>query len=192
MGTLLLFFMVCFNFLSVLAGLAQGAGTPYTTQLTAAITSTDTTIPVSSTVGFALSDYVWIDGERVAYASTDATDFLSVTRGVADQNNQGGTAVTHQAGAQVYTEGLNAVNAMLGFNYSSLQLSYGAPVAFILASFAYIGSIPRFIYWNTGFMTGSGWSLIKIIILYPLTGAFVIAFMFFLFQIIWMLKPNVI
>lgn len=192
MSTLVLFFIIVFNFLSVLCGLAQGYGTPYTTQLTADIDSAVVVIPVSSTIGFALSDYVWVDSERIAYANTDATDFLGCTRGAADVNSQGGAAASHSAGAQVYTEGMNALNAMLGFNYSSLQLSYGAPVAFILATFAYIGSIPRYISWNIGFMQGSGWSLIKIIVLYPLSAAFVIAFMFFLYQIIWMLKPNVI
>jgi len=137
-----------------------------------------------------MSDYIWIDDERIAYASTDSTDFLNCTRAVEDQNGQGGTAAEHDVGSQIYTEGLNALNAMLGFNYSSLQLTYGTPVAFILASFAYIGAIPRFIYWNVGFMQGSAWGLVKIIVLYPITGAFVLAFMFFLFQIIWMLKPN--
>jgi hypothetical protein len=175
-----------------LAGLAQGYGTPYTTTLTAPITATATTIPVSSTVGFAAADFIWINNERDAYASTDSTDFLGVTRGVADQNGQGGTPSAQAAGVQVYTEGMNALNAMLGFNYSALQLTYGTPIAFILSTFAYVGSIPRFVFWNVGFMSGSGWSLIKIIVLYPLSAAFVIAFIFFLTQLLWMIKPNVI
>jgi hypothetical protein len=156
------------------------------------MTSTDNSATVSSTIGFATSDFIWIGGERMAYTGTDATHFQNLTRGAPDQNNQGGTPAAHITGDQVYTEGMNALNAMLGFNYTSLQLTYGTPIAFIMSSFAYIGSIPRYIFWNVGFMTGSGWSLLKIIILYPLSAAFVIAFMFFLFQIIWMLKPNII
>jgi hypothetical protein len=192
MSTLILFFVVTFNFLTVLCGLAQGYGTPYTTTLTAPITTTQTTIPVASTVGFAASDFIWINNERDSYASTDPTDFLSVTRGVADQNGLGGTASAQATGSQVYTEGMNALNAMLGFNYTSLQLTYGTPIAFILSVSAYIGSIPRYIFWNVGFMSGSGWSLIKIIVLYPISAAFIIAFIFFLTQLLWMIKPNVI
>lgn len=192
MSNLVLFFVICFNFLSVLCGLAQGYGTPYTTTLAVNINSTTTTIPVTSTVGFAYSDYIWIDNERMAYTGTDSTDFLGVTRGVADNNGQGGSAAPHNAGAQVYTEGMNALNAVLGFNYTSLQLSYGAPIAFIWSAFAYIGSIPRFVFWNVGFMQGSGWSLIKVIVLYPLSAAFVIAFIFYLTQLLWMMKPAVL
>ncbi|MEM3426775.1 MAG: hypothetical protein QW212_00745 [Nitrososphaerales archaeon] len=192
MSNLLVFFVVTFNFLSILCGLAQGYGTPYVTTLTADISSTATTIPVASTTGFASSDFIWIDDERIAYTGTTATAFNNCIRGVGDQNNRGGTPTEHKAGAAVYTEGMNALNALLGFNYASLRLSYGTPIAIILSTFAYIGSIPRFIFWNVGFMEGSGWSLVKIIILYPLSAGFVLAFMFFLIQIIWMLKPNVL
>jgi len=191
-SNLIVFFIVTFNFLSILCGLAQGYGTPYVTYLTDDISETTTNLPVASTVGFATSDFIWIDDERIAYTGTSATSFNNCTRGAADQNGQGGVPKEHKAGTAVYTEGMNALNAMLGFNYASLKLSYGTPIAIILSVFAYIGAIPRFIFWNIGFMEGSGWSLVKIIILYPLSAGFVLAFMFFLIQIIWMLKPNIL
>ena len=192
MSTLLLFFMIVFNFCSVLCGLSQGYGTPYTTQLTANVDSSQTTIPVSSTNGFAMSDYVWVDSERIAYASTDATDFLNCTRAQADQNGLGATPASHNMGTQIYTQGMSALNSLIGFNYSSLQLSYGNPVAIILSISAYVTAIPRYISWNIGFMSGSGWSLIKIIILYPISAAFVITLLFFLTQVLWMTKPSVL
>jgi hypothetical protein len=176
----------------VLCGLAQGYGTPCTTVLSAPIDSVATTIPVVSTAGFAYSDYIWIDSERMAYAGTDSTDFLNVTRGTADNNGLGGTATAHDTGSYIYSENMNALNSMLSLNYSSLSLTYGAPIAFSWSAIAYISSIPRFVFWNVGFMQGNGWSMIKVIVLYPLSAAFVIAFIFYLFQIIWMLKPNIL
>lgn len=191
MGTLLLFFVIVFNFCTVLCGLAQGYGTPVVTTLTANIDSVVATIPVESTSGFAASDFVWVGGERMSYVGTDPTNLLNATRPAPDQNGLGATSATHSAGTQVYTDGMNALNALLGVNYTSLQLTYGAPVAFIWSVTAYISAIPRFIYWNVGFMQGSAWSLIKIIVLFPLSAAFMLGLIFWLFQLVWMLKPNI-
>jgi hypothetical protein len=52
-----------------------------TTWLTADVDDADTTIPVSSTAGFASAGYIWIDSECIAYTSKDATNFLGCTRG---------------------------------------------------------------------------------------------------------------
>lgn len=67
-----------------------------TTNLTANISNSDTTIPVTSTTGFPSSGTVTIDLEIVSYTSIDATNFLGATRGF-----DGTTAVAHLSGALV-------------------------------------------------------------------------------------------
>lgn len=67
-----------------------------TTNLTANISNSDTTIPVSSTAGFPASGTVTVDLEIIAYSSLDATNFLGATRGF-----DGTSAVSHLSGALV-------------------------------------------------------------------------------------------
>lgn len=67
-----------------------------TTSLTADIGTTDSSIPVVSTVGFPPNGYIMIDQELIQYIGTDPTDFLNCNRG---QNNT--TPATHSNGASV-------------------------------------------------------------------------------------------
>lgn len=67
-----------------------------TTILTAGITNSDTTIPVSSTTGFPATGTVTVDLEIISYTSLDATNFLGATRGF-----DGSSAVSHLSGALV-------------------------------------------------------------------------------------------
>ena len=63
-----------------------------TTTLNGAITSSDTTITVVSTTGFAASGAIGIDGEYITYSGKTGTTFTGCTRGV------GSTAVAHNSG----------------------------------------------------------------------------------------------
>jgi len=65
-----------------------------TTNLTAGVSNSDTTIPVSSTTGFPATGTVTVDLEIISYTSVDATNFLGATRGF-----DGTTAVAHLSGA---------------------------------------------------------------------------------------------
>ena len=69
------------------------------TTLSAGIDDIVTTIPVVSTANFASSGLITIDSEIIKYASKDATNFLSCTRGY------DGTAVSHLSGTWVSVPG---------------------------------------------------------------------------------------
>jgi len=66
------------------------------TTLVSVITSTDTVIPVDSTLSFLSSGYIKIDDEIIRYAGKTDTTFEGVTRGAS-----GSQAVSHLAGASV-------------------------------------------------------------------------------------------
>lgn len=67
---------------------------PAKTQITADVTSSATSLAVTSTAGFASSGTIWLDSEAIHYGSTDATNFLSLTRGA-----YGSLAQAHYIGA---------------------------------------------------------------------------------------------
>lgn len=67
-----------------------------TDSLSAAITSSATTIPVTSTAGFATSGRLLIDKENIDYAAISGNSFIGVTRGVG-----GSTASSHVTNASV-------------------------------------------------------------------------------------------
>lgn len=69
-----------------------------TTLTTPGVDEAVTTIPVVSTTGFSSSGNILIDNETMAYASVDATNFLTVTRSVAVSPNE---AAAHTTGATV-------------------------------------------------------------------------------------------
>ncbi|MBI5361269.1 MAG: molybdopterin-dependent oxidoreductase [Planctomycetes bacterium] len=76
---------------------ADLTGTASTT-LSADIASTDTTIPVASTAGFAGKGVIKIGTEAIYYGSTDATNFLSCKRAAMNTS-----AATGTSGATVFT-----------------------------------------------------------------------------------------
>ena len=59
-----------------------------TTLTTPGVDESDATIPVVSTTGFSASGNILIDEETMAYASVDATNFLTVTRSVESSPNE--------------------------------------------------------------------------------------------------------
>jgi len=66
-----------------------------TTTLNGALNSSDTTITVFTTTGFAASGAIGIDGEYITYSGITATTFTGCTRGV------GSVAVAHNSGDTV-------------------------------------------------------------------------------------------
>lgn len=66
------------------------------TVLNGSLTNVATTVPVTSTTGFPTVGVITIDSEVIKYTSTDATNFLSCTRGF-----DGTGATTHSNGATV-------------------------------------------------------------------------------------------
>ncbi|MGH7404526.1 MAG: hypothetical protein ACREJA_01415 [Candidatus Methylomirabilales bacterium] len=72
---------------------------PSPTTLSANITSTDTTITVGDTTGYAPRGRIAIDSELIAYTGTTATTFTGAKRGVDDPT--GTSAAAHTSGAAV-------------------------------------------------------------------------------------------
>ena len=85
--------------------LLSNANNAVVAYITADITAAATTIPVTSTTGFASSGVVYLDQEAIAYGSKDATNFLSCTRA-----QYGSTAARHlYSTAQGQGNGIPAV-----------------------------------------------------------------------------------
>jgi len=74
------------------------------TVLTSAITATDTTISVATTVGLATSGFVMIESEIVFYGAVSGTQLLYCYRGQANT-----TAASHINGTPVYAQNLPCV-----------------------------------------------------------------------------------
>jgi len=82
-------------------------GATNTTAITLAadITSTDTTITLSTTVGLAAAGFINIGSETIVYQNVSGNDLLNISRG---QNNT--TAAAHTAGAAVVVTNLPSIN----------------------------------------------------------------------------------
>jgi hypothetical protein len=79
----------------------DGQNAPSGVTLATTITSTDTTITLSSTVGLATSGYITLDSETIYYTYVDGNTLGDCFRA---QNNT--TAATHTAGVAVYVPNL--------------------------------------------------------------------------------------
>ena len=73
----------------------------YSTTLTAAITNTQTTIPVVSTTGFSAVGSIFIEAELITYTGITATSFTGCTRGAAGSPNKSHALGAPVNGAQV-------------------------------------------------------------------------------------------
>ena len=90
------------------------------TVLTSAITATDTTITVATTVGLATSGFVMIESEIVFYGAVSGTQLLYCYRGQADT-----TAASHINGTPVYAQNLPCVTVWpTPDNTTTYQLVY--------------------------------------------------------------------
>jgi hypothetical protein len=69
------------------------------------ILSSDTTIPLSTTVGLTTTGFIKIDSETIGYTNIDGNSLINCTRG---QNNT--TAASHSSGAAIYVQNLPCIN----------------------------------------------------------------------------------
>jgi hypothetical protein len=118
-GKAVSFFLIVFIVGVIFSGAMSSGGGFVVTSLSAPLTSVATSITVSSTASFLDSDYLYIGGEKVLYATKDATHFLGVTRGVS------GTAVAHSLGDRVYTEQATILNEVLQINPTAVRTNSG-------------------------------------------------------------------
>lgn len=75
------------------------------TTLNGAISATDVTITLTSTVGLATSGFIKIDNETIVYSNISGNQLLNCSRGQANT-----TAASHLTGASVYTQNLPSIN----------------------------------------------------------------------------------
>ncbi len=143
------------------------------TQLSTTIDDTQTSITVVTTDGFLNVDYVIVGTENMCYTSKTATTFDGITRGC---NNTEAQAFV--AGTRVFNEPTGMLNSMVGFNVAEAMSTAGPiRVPFMLAT-----TIPRafakMVMWDYSYLEGNLWTLplpmVKMIILYPISAAFMI------------------
>jgi hypothetical protein len=75
------------------------------TTLNGAISATDVTITLTSTVGLATSGFIKVDNETIVYSNISGNQLLNCSRGQANT-----TAASHLTGASVYTQNLPSIN----------------------------------------------------------------------------------
>lgn len=121
-----------------------------TTELTANVTTTDTTLNVTSTVDFlSTGDNVYVGSEWITYTGMTATQFTGCTRGVGDTE-----AKAHIIGAYVYTQKAAALNYALGFDIVAVQDSYGWAAWLAIPFLFMIRTIPNVVRMGSGIFTG--------------------------------------
>jgi hypothetical protein len=75
------------------------------TTLNGAISATDVTITLTSTVGLATSGFIKVDNETIVYSNISGNQLLNCSRGQANT-----TATSHLTAASVYTQNLPSIN----------------------------------------------------------------------------------
>jgi hypothetical protein len=75
------------------------------TTLNGAIDADDTTITLTSTVGLAVSGFIKIDNETIAYSNVSGNQLVNCARGQANT-----VAASHLTGASVFTQNLPSIN----------------------------------------------------------------------------------
>ena len=143
------FFLVMLVGTSILGGILHGGGGVVAAPLASDITATDATIPMSDTTDYLDTDYVIIEGEKVLYTGRTSTSLTGCTRGYDDT-----TAVSHEAGALVYTADASAMNNALGFNMAAQRDSVGWLTVLAIPFNFFAITVPRIIRMNLDFLVG--------------------------------------
>ena len=95
-------------------------GFQISTKLTAGISATDTTIPVSSITGFPASGVIQIENEELSYTGVTSNSFTGAARGLS-----GTTPAAHPNGAPVVGGGLTGLNRPKGLYVDTVNNELG-------------------------------------------------------------------
>jgi len=174
MGKLLTFFIMVFAIGTVLSAVMDEETAFAVTSLTADVGEEDTTLQVASTADFLDSGYLWIGDERVQYTGKTDTSFTGVTRGVVDENNEGGTATSHSAGDKVMNTEANVINSLLGYNRMATRTELGIMEYPMFLWRILTVAVPKMITWDYGYLEGD-MVLLKYVLLYPISAGFIIS-----------------
>ena len=157
MHKLLITFLIVFVGSSLLAAIMQGGGGIVSTVLTEDITATTTTIPAASTSLFLSADVIQIGNEKIAYTSTDATNFLGGTRGHGDT-----LPTEHEAGTRIYSIEAGVLNAAMGYNLGVSIESGGMWGLIMMPINFFTRTLPHLIKLNVNFLATPELAIIAI------------------------------
>lgn len=119
----MLFFLIMTVGGGWVVGSLYGGGGIQSTNLTAAINKTDTTIPVVTTNGFLTSGILFIDNEEIEYSNVTSTTFVLTSSAKRGVNST--TADSHASAKTVFSETGGAVNIIMNFDVSTLWNNQG-------------------------------------------------------------------
>ena len=114
---LFMFFVFTFVSLTILSAIVEGHTGLETTDLTAGISKTSTTISVKTTAPFADRGQLMIGDETICYTGKNSVQFTGVTRG--EDCRRYSEAQAFPAGQQVMVAGTGVVKQLVGFDILS-------------------------------------------------------------------------
>jgi hypothetical protein len=128
LGKYITFFLFLMFMTAILGGIFTGGGVS-TTALSANISSVATTIPVTTTDGFAkgggAESVLFIGDEQVLYYNRTATSFVGNTGNVLERGYNDTKAVSHVAGSAVYSKETNLLRQSIDYRISTIADTSG-------------------------------------------------------------------
>jgi hypothetical protein len=168
----LVFAFLLFYIANVIGGgIMEGAGGLASTTLTVTLTSGGGTLTVRNTDAFLKSDRVFIGDEEIRYVTKTATTFTVSATG---RGYNGTKAVTHNAGAKVYSPSTSVINGMLGFNVAATDTTVASINLPILLWNFVSKSLPKLLSWDFPQYKGSEWAQLIRYILMAVSAGFTI------------------
>lgn len=165
MYILLTGFMILNLFFSFIDYIVVGAADFNSTMLTQAISANTTTLPVQSTSGFMVVDWVRVGDEKIAYNGITNSAFLNDSRGYDSTD-----AIAHNAGDIVYGRMSDAINSSVGFNIIDTGASVGS-INIISEAWRFIKTtVPSMVTWNFYWMKSGFWQYLRLIFFAISTG----------------------
>ncbi len=181
MNKLVVFFIFTFTAMTMLSFMLEGNLGLASTDLTAPISSTATTIPVNSTDGFLASDFIFVNNEIICYSSKTATTFVVTGSPGSGRGCRDTDASSHATNARAYNEATGLINQVAGFNIAQTASTAGPIDVVWKLPKSIVGTFVKSVMWDFSFLTGSG-VYIKYLFLYPLSAGFIFALIMATFQ----------
>ena len=176
---LLIFFVFSFISLTILSAIVDGHTGLETTNLTANLSETGTTMSVTTTDLFPSRDgIVQIENEIICYGGVTSTTFTDLSRG--EDCRKHSVADAHVSGVQVMGQATGIINNLIGFDIAT-AFSDGGIVGFVKGLWTTATMTPQWVValfhmvlWDYSFLTGP-FVYIKYLILYPLSAGMVLS-----------------
>ncbi len=170
-------FIMAFVMMQIISLNVEGEGGLAATRLTSAMSIAEVSVVnVASTNGFLTEDYFVVGSEIICHTGRTGTTFTGLTRGCRETDAQ-----THAVGSRVYNEATSVVNQVVGFNIAETMSTSGPIRVVIMVPSALMHAIPKLIQWDYSYLEGQLLGVFplayyKYIVLYPLSGAFIMGF----------------